>query len=533
MVNRTYTWSAILVCLGGLAFAQPSKVDFGRDVLPIFRRNCIACHGPALATSGLRIDRKSSVFKDNSRRVVPGRSQNSFLYHRLIGTEYGLQMPPAGPLRAVQIATIKAWIEQGAEWPDALSKEAERAPFDPKANAAVEILRTGDEKGFLKAMAADPGLISARGSEGSTPFMYAALYGDRSILEQLLKEGANPNLKNDAGATALMWAAMNLEKTRVLLDHGAEVNAISDDLRTPLMIAAGLPAGRPIVKLLLEHGANANPTRRPDSESSPLIQAALAADVETMQMLLAHGADLKASAAGALVFSLLEDCRKCADFLMKQNLDKDVYTATLSQVANFADAATVRVLLDRGAKIDAPDPLGHTALVYAAGSDAVPVEVVKLLIERGANVNAKSSHANSGDTGMSVLDIARLRGETPVVDVLMKAGATSAMAAVATPKPGPSVSAREAVERSLPLLQRADAGFTAKSGCISCHNQSLVATALGLARAHGFHVDETLALQQRKVNVANLSMRGICCTRVTGAAVPSSTRLMRTFWVTS
>jgi hypothetical protein len=110
-----------------------AKVDFGRDVLPIFRQNCIGCHGPAQATSGLRIDRKSSVFKDSFRRVVPGSSQNSFLYHRLIGAEFGLQMPPAGPLRAELIATIKAWIDQGAEWPDSLSNEAERAPLNPKA----------------------------------------------------------------------------------------------------------------------------------------------------------------------------------------------------------------------------------------------------------------------------------------------------------------------------------------------------------------------------------------------------------------
>src|SRR5579872_5538927 len=89
----------VAVCLAGQAFAQSPKVDFARDVQPIFRQNCIGCHGPALATNGLRLDRKSSVFKDGARRVVPGSSQNSFLYHRLVGTEYGLQMPPTGALK--------------------------------------------------------------------------------------------------------------------------------------------------------------------------------------------------------------------------------------------------------------------------------------------------------------------------------------------------------------------------------------------------------------------------------------------------
>jgi ankyrin repeat protein len=495
--------------MAGQAFAQPSKVDFGRDVLPIFRQNCIACHGPAQAISGLRLDRKSSVFRDGFRRVVKGSSQNSFLYHRLIGTEYGLQMPPTGGLRPEQIAVIKTWIDEGAEWPDSLSNEADRAPINPKAVAAVEMLRSGDSKAFMKAMAADPQLANARGPEGSTPFMYAALYGDAAMLEQLLKHGAKPNLKNDAGATALMWAVLggdkaSLEKTRVLLAHGADVNATSDEPRTPLMIAAGLPTGRPIVKLLLDHGANLNPTKHPDSESSPLIQAALAADPEMIQLLIDRGADVKASAAAALPVALLQDCRKCMDVLMKKDLDKDAYTATLPQVANFADADTIRVLLDHGAKVDAPDPLGHTALAYAAGSDMIPTDVVKLLIERGADVNSKSPHRNSVDTGMSVLDIARLRGETPVVALLVKAGATTTVAGFTAPKPQPQDSVRGAVQRSLPLLQRADAGFTAKSGCVSCHNDSLVAMAVGLARTHGFSLDETLSRQQIKVNAANL-----------------------------
>ena len=492
------------VLAGSCLFAQAPKVDFGRDVLPIFRQNCIGCHGPAMATSGLRLDRKSSVFKAGLRRVVPGSLQNSFLYHRLIGTEYGMQMPPTGALKPAQIAIIKAWIEQGAEWPESLSNEAERAPLNPKAVAAVQTLRTGDAKGFLKQLAADQQLVNARGPEGSTAFMYAALYGDAAMLEELLRKGANPNLKNDAGATALMWAATDLEKTRVLLAHGAAVNVISEDLRTPLMIAAGLPTGMPIVKLLLEHGANVNPTHHPDSESSPLVQAALAANPEVMRLLIDHGADINASAAMAMSAAFFQDCLKCVDLLVQKNPDKKAYTVTLQMVANFADAASVRMLLDHGAAVDEPDPLGHTPLAYAAGSDRIPADVVKLLIERGANVNSKSPHKNSVDTGMSVLDIARLRGQTPVVDVLMKAGAKSAVTLAAAPRPQPADSVRLAIQHSLPLLQQADAGFTAKSGCISCHSDSLVAMAVGMAQRNGYNVNEKLAAQQLKATVADL-----------------------------
>src|SRR5262245_51529840 len=113
---------AVLV-LGTWAFsaASPSqttqstaRIDFGRDVLPIFRQNCFSCHGPSQQINGLRLDRRSSVFKNGARRVVPGSSENSFLYHRVVGSGFGPQMPPDGPLTPEQIRVIKAWIDQGA-----------------------------------------------------------------------------------------------------------------------------------------------------------------------------------------------------------------------------------------------------------------------------------------------------------------------------------------------------------------------------------------------------------------------------------
>src|SRR5215510_2759725 len=233
-----------------------ARIDFRRDVLPIFRQNCIGCHGPSQQINGLRLDRRSSVFKNGLRRVVPGSSENSFLYHRLIGNEFGLQMPPTGALRPEEITVIKTWIDQGAEWPDSLANEGDFPAPHPKAVAMVEALRAGDRKTFLRLVAEDSRLLNARGPEGSTPFMYAVLYTDATTLEQLLKRGADPNSRNDINATALMWAATDLEKTRVLLAHGADVNARSDSSRTPLMIAAGRPGGAQIVKLLLDHGAN-------------------------------------------------------------------------------------------------------------------------------------------------------------------------------------------------------------------------------------------------------------------------------------
>lgn len=175
---RSLAASAIAgLCLLPQAFPQtPAKVDFARDVQPIFRQNCVGCHGPKKQNNGLRVDRRSSVLKPGARRVVPGNVENSFLYHRVSGPDFGLQMPPTGPLHPEQVQIIKAWIEQGAEWPDALANEIELPPLNPQAVAMVQTLRAPDRQAFNKMLARDPKLLNARGPEGSTPFMYAVLY---------------------------------------------------------------------------------------------------------------------------------------------------------------------------------------------------------------------------------------------------------------------------------------------------------------------------------------------------------------------
>src|SRR5258706_14342875 len=157
--------------------------------------------------------------KPFSRPVSAGSTQNSILYHRISGTEYGPQMPPTGALRPEQIAVVRAWIDQGADWPDSLANEKDLPPLNPTAVSMVESLRSDDLASFMKAATNDPSMLNARGLEGSTPFMYAVLYSNVATLDKLLKLEADPNKRNDVNATALMWAARDLEKTRLLVNH--------------------------------------------------------------------------------------------------------------------------------------------------------------------------------------------------------------------------------------------------------------------------------------------------------------------------
>ncbi len=496
----------ILSCgFASLLLAQSQgTTDFANDVLPLLRQNCIGCHGPSMQQGGLRLDRKSSVLKGFSRRVVAGNSTNSMVYHRLIGSEYGPQMPPTGPLKAEQVATIKAWIDQGANWPDSLANETELPPLNPKAVSLVESLRNDDLPAFMKTVGADPAILNARGPEGSTPFMYAVLYANTATVEKLLKLGADPNIRNDTNATALMWAAKELDKTRLLLARGADVNAKSDDLRTPLMIAARRPGGAPTVKILLDKGANPNPNTKAENESSPLLEALTAADAAIVELLIQRGADAKAVGQTGLTLAVQAGCAKCVDLLAAKITDKAVYTGSLQDTAVYGDIRSVRLMLEHGADVKAFDGGGRTALMYAAISDVLPLDVVKLLVDRGADVNAHDKHRMSGDAGLTVLDIAMLNGKTPIVDFLVKSGAKAGSHVPVALKPRHDNPIKTAVQDSLPLLQRSDAAFSKGSGCISCHNNSITAMTVGLARQHGFRIDEQSAAAQVKANVLTL-----------------------------
>ncbi len=102
--------------------AEPStrKVDFARDIQPIFQKSCYMCHGPNNQMANLRLDARQSAF---AKVLVAGKPEESALYIRVAGIGDVARMPMGGRLPDAQIALIKTWIEQGADWPEGLGPQ--------------------------------------------------------------------------------------------------------------------------------------------------------------------------------------------------------------------------------------------------------------------------------------------------------------------------------------------------------------------------------------------------------------------------
>ena len=98
-----------------------AQVDYARSVEPILHSSCYGCHSGAQPKSQLRLDIKSGAMHGGIGGVVlvPGSSEKSRLIQRVEGRGGEPRMPFNGtPLQPEQIATLKRWIDEGAEWPE-------------------------------------------------------------------------------------------------------------------------------------------------------------------------------------------------------------------------------------------------------------------------------------------------------------------------------------------------------------------------------------------------------------------------------
>jgi hypothetical protein len=108
--------------------AEPGKINFRRDVLPILSARCFECHRGADASSGYRLDDRVEILGETNGQPLarPGRSAESLLLRRVRSTDPRKRMPPKGePLRAGEIDILRRWIDEGLAWDDLADANAD------------------------------------------------------------------------------------------------------------------------------------------------------------------------------------------------------------------------------------------------------------------------------------------------------------------------------------------------------------------------------------------------------------------------
>jgi ankyrin repeat protein len=425
-----------------------------------------------------------------------------------------------------QIGLVRAWIEQGVAWPDTITLTPRKpAAADTIAVAKTEVaavnpifaqIRAGDIKA-IRASLSDRSVLQARDAAGNTPLMQAAFYLDATPLELFLKHGADPHATNRAGATALMKAVADVAKVRLLLAAGAKPNERSAAGNTALIVACHQYGATEVVKELLAHQADVNAAN--SIGINALVAAAETGDPDVLGLLIARGANVNShfrppystAAESALMVAANHGHLECVKLLLKHGADPR-FTSDYGNALHFAAAKDrleiARLLIERGVDLNLPgrrissfrNDLALTPLMYAAMTERNDPTLVQLLIDRGAKVNAKNA------AGETALALAQKRGETRVVAALRAAGATADGTKLSGPelrplwtraqveKDAPAV-LRSAAENGLAVLQGSGMRFDdATAGrCFTCHQHSQPAMATRLAMDRQFGYDKTLA----------------------------------------
>ncbi len=117
--------------LTGTSLCAEETIDYARDIKPVLRERCFACHGVLKSESSLRLDTAvlSQQGGDSGPAIIPGDVAGSLLMERVTDEDAVSRMPPEGePLTADQIAKLTSWIEQGAIAPE--DEQPEDDPLD-------------------------------------------------------------------------------------------------------------------------------------------------------------------------------------------------------------------------------------------------------------------------------------------------------------------------------------------------------------------------------------------------------------------
>jgi ankyrin repeat protein len=219
--------------------------------------------------------------------------------------------------------------------------------------------------------------------DGSSPLLVAVQNGSYAVARFLLEHGADPNLANDKGWTALYLAVKNRNQ-EITAVPGPPADGALDLIQT-LLDRGAKPNTRIKVETEVHQGMSALWLK--EAGATPLLRASLCGDLTVVRLLLAHGADPQIPTFDHTTALMVASGVGWADGMMREYSE----TQTLE---------LVKLLLERGADVNAANDHGITALHGAAYKAAN--QVVQLLVDRGARLDAKD---NGEDYGFGVRSV--------------------------------------------------------------------------------------------------------------------------------
>lgn len=241
-----------------------------------------------------------------------------------------------------------------------------------------------DDWPTAKALAASGVDVNARAADGSTALHWAAQNDDLALADLLLRKGAKADAETDLGVTPLWVAATNSSTAMIrrLLEARADPNLAPPTNHTPLMIAAR-DGNALAVSALLAHGADPNAKETAHGQTA-LMWAVAKRHPDVVRLLIAAHADVQARSKTWIQRENI-CCQLTGGDEAPALIERGGYTALLF-AAQDGDVQSARLLLAAGADVKATTPDGMGALVVAA--HVKHADVAEVLLEAGADPNA-------------------------------------------------------------------------------------------------------------------------------------------------
>jgi uncharacterized protein len=321
----------------------------------------------------------------------------------------------------------------------------------------------------LRALVRNKADVNAPQPDGTTALHWAAMWNNDEAVTLLLRAGANAKARNRYGATPLSEAVTAGSAAIVgsLLNAGADAKTLTTEDGETVLMTAARAGNTDVVKLLLDRGADVNAREKYKGQTA-LMWAAAERHPDVVKLLLDRGADWKVrsfdretkipklSAASsitpiprggfpALAFAAREGDIESARVMLEKGVDinyGDVDNTTALVVSMMNKQYTfAKFLIDRGADVNIAGSYGRTPLYaiidmrnedYAAlpnrkTDDPLPTaDVLKALLDRGANLDPTLTASLPGRSGMDFGDTTLGVGTTPLMRAA-RAGDTAAI----------------------------------------------------------------------------------------------------------